>query len=90
MDYEAETQVLFAMYGISAYDNHPNTDSDSTVDTSPDNAIDVLSNIQILKYEKTVNHIHHIVRIHWLRYYPSYTIDGHSGTLGNPGLSTLH
>lgn len=45
MDYEAETQVLFEMYGISAYDNHPDTDCDSTVATSADNPIDVLSNI---------------------------------------------
>ena len=41
MDYEAETQVLFARYGISAYDNHPDTDCDSTGDTSADNPVDV-------------------------------------------------
>lgn len=45
MDYKAETQVLLEMYGISGYDNHSDTDSDSTGDTSTDNAIDVLSNI---------------------------------------------
>lgn len=41
MDYETETQVLFARYGISGYDNHPGADCDSTRDTSADNPIDV-------------------------------------------------
>ena len=49
MDYEAETQVLFARYGISAYDNHPDTDSDSTGDTSAPVDIDVFPNVQDVK-----------------------------------------
>lgn len=44
MDYKAETQVLFALYGISAYDNHPDTDCNSTVATSADNPIDIFPN----------------------------------------------
>ena len=49
MDYEAETQVLFVRYGISAYNNHPDTDSDSTGDTSADNPIDILPNVPDVK-----------------------------------------
>lgn len=49
MDYEAETQVLFARYGISAYDNYPDTDCDSTWATSADNPIDILPNIPDVK-----------------------------------------
>jgi hypothetical protein len=45
MDYEAETQVLFARYGISGYDNHTDTDCDSTGVTSADNPIDILPNV---------------------------------------------
>ena len=45
MDYDLETQVLFEMYGISGYDNHSDTDSDSTWDTSADNPIDVRTDI---------------------------------------------
>lgn len=41
MDYDIETQVLFARYGISAYDNHPDADCDSTGATSADLAVDV-------------------------------------------------